>query len=73
VTELARLRVEKGIQQRELAALLGLRPTTLSAVENGWRVAWPKLRRDCARLLGCTEAELFPPGETLRRTGALHE
>lgn len=59
-TRLKRERLSRGIRQRELAALLGIAPPTLSVVENGHRPPWPKLRRDAARLLGLDEAELFP-------------
>ena len=56
---LARVREERGMKQKELAGLLGLSPTTLSSVENGWVAPWPRLRRDASRLLGCPEEALF--------------
>jgi transcriptional regulator with XRE-family HTH domain len=70
LTALARRREEVGLMQKELASLCHMAPATLSAVENGWQTAWPKLRRDCSRILGQTEEELFPPGEALRTFGA---
>lgn len=56
---LAKVREERGMKQKELAGLLGISPTTLSSVENGWVAPWPRLRRDAARLLGCSEESLF--------------
>jgi transcriptional regulator with XRE-family HTH domain len=71
-TELARMRVARGLQQKELATLLGVKPSTLSSVENAHRAPWPRLRRECARLLGVEECELFPEGESVRLSvGAL--
>jgi DNA-binding XRE family transcriptional regulator len=62
-TELARQRTAAGLTQRELAQRLGVAGGTLSAIENGWRIPWPKLRADCARLLGIDEDILFPAEE----------
>ena len=59
-TKLAEVRREKDILQRELAAALNVRRSTLAGVEAGHSQAWPKLRRDAARLLGVEESELFP-------------
>ncbi len=67
ITELARTRTAKGLTQRELALALDIKPATLSCVENGWNLAWPRLRRDAARILGVSEAELFPASERVRR------
>jgi len=72
-TRLAHERAKRGITQRDFAALLGLKPPTLSPVENGHRQAWPKLRADAARLLGIDEDELFPPAERRLRHGAMSE
>jgi transcriptional regulator with XRE-family HTH domain len=65
-TALAKARIARRLSQRELARQLGVSPSTLSAVENGWQAPWPKLRADCARALKCGERELFPPGEARR-------
>ena len=62
-TELARKRIERGLKQKELASQLGIHPSTLSNVENGWRQSWPKLRRECSRILEVPVEELFPPDE----------
>lgn len=66
-TRLAEERIARGITQRDLARMLGVSPATLSSIENAWRAPWPKLRADCARILGIPEAKLFPPNEAVRR------
>ena len=58
-SELAKAREARGIKQKDLARLLGISATSLSSVENGWVAPWPRLRRDAARILGCTERDLF--------------
>jgi transcriptional regulator with XRE-family HTH domain len=63
ITELARARIAAGLSQKDLAARVGIAQGTLSAVENGWRVAWPKLRAACAAELGIPEDTLFPQHE----------
>jgi transcriptional regulator with XRE-family HTH domain len=62
-SELAKAREARGIKQKDLARLLGITPTSLSSVENGWVAPWPRLRREAARILGCTEDDLFGSGE----------
>lgn len=57
-----RFRVEAGLSQVELAWRVHVASPNLSAVENGQRVAWPKLKRRLARALKRTERELFPEG-----------
>jgi hypothetical protein len=51
----------------ELARHLEVHPSTLSNVENAWRLAWPKLKKDCTRVLGFPENVLFPANEVVRR------
>lgn len=48
------------ISQAELARRTHTASPNLSAIENGHREAWPKLRRRLARTLKTTERELFP-------------
>jgi transcriptional regulator with XRE-family HTH domain len=48
------------LTQRDLAELLGVSRTSVSAVENGHVEAWPKFRRNAAQILGMEEDELFP-------------
>lgn len=55
-------REKAGLSQAELARRVHCASPNLSAVENGQRIAWPKLRRRLARSLKKTEAELFPEG-----------
>lgn len=62
-TALARVREAQHMKQKDLAMLLGIKPTTLPSVENGWVAPWPKLRKDAARVLGCTQEELFGPDD----------
>jgi transcriptional regulator with XRE-family HTH domain len=62
-SELAKAREARGIRQKDLARFLGITPTSLSSVENGWVAPWPRLRRDAARILGCSEEGLFGSGE----------
>jgi transcriptional regulator with XRE-family HTH domain len=65
-TELARKRLERGLKQGELAALVRVSQSSMSLVENGHVPPWPRLRRECARILGLPEEELFPRGEIKR-------
>jgi transcriptional regulator with XRE-family HTH domain len=62
-TELARVREARALSQKQLAELLGISPSTLSSVENGHSRPWPKLRRECAQILGLSEETLFPEKE----------
>jgi DNA-binding XRE family transcriptional regulator len=67
-TALARWRIRAGLTtQMELARHLEVHPSTLSNVENAWRLAWPKLKKDCTRVLGFPENVLFPANEVVRR------
>ena len=59
-TPLAQWRERRRLTQEELAALCGIKRSTLSSVENGHVRAWPKLRRRSAEVLGVPELELFP-------------
>jgi len=54
------IRMALGISQAELAWRIHTASPNLSAIENGQRDAWPKLRRRLARALKVTESELFP-------------
>lgn len=65
-TKLAIVRESQDIKQKDLAMLLGIRPSTLANVENGWVAPWPKLRKDAARVLGCTQDDLFGPDDLPR-------
>jgi transcriptional regulator with XRE-family HTH domain len=65
-TRLAEIRQQRGITQNQLAALLGLSPSSVSAVENGHVRPWPRFRREAARCLGIDESALFPEHEVPR-------
>lgn len=54
------IREERGLSQLKLATKAHIHPCNLSAVERGKVVAWPKIRRSLARVLKCSQAELFP-------------
>ena len=60
ISNLARLRLDRRLTQRQVAQLVGIAPTTLSQIENLHRAPWPKLRRDLATVFGVEEEELFP-------------
>ena len=57
---LSDVRSARGLTQRDLAELLGVSRTSVSAVENGHVAAWPKFRRNAAQILAVEEDELFP-------------
>lgn len=52
-------RLELGLSQTKLACLIGMAGSTLSSIELGKLQPWPKARKDLARTLGISEAELF--------------
>lgn len=54
------VREEKGLTQTELAKRVHVYSSHLSAIERGKVVAWPKVRRDLAKVLKCSQAKLFP-------------
>jgi uncharacterized protein len=53
------IRMKLGLSQAELARRTHIASPNLSAIENGHREAWPKLRRRLVRALKITESELF--------------
>lgn len=55
-----RLRREKGLTQRELAARLGVSPETIRAWEAGEHIAHPGNAKRLAEALDTTVTELFP-------------
>ena len=60
------IREQKGLSQSCLARMVGVAEPSLCQVERGQRAPWPKLRRALARALKTTQAELFPPEETVK-------
>lgn len=53
-------RERAGVSQVELARRARIAPQNLSAIECGRLAPWPKAKRALARVLRCSEAELFP-------------
>ena len=53
-------REKAGISQVELARRARIASTNLSAIECGRLAPWPKAKRSLARVLKCSQAELFP-------------
>lgn len=58
-TRIHEYRKEKGLQQSDLAELVGVRRETISGLENGKHNPSLKLAMDIARVLGRTVEELF--------------
>ena len=58
-TKLAQVRESQGMTQKHLAEIMGLAPTSVSAVENMHVYPWPKFRTNAAIALNCSEEELF--------------
>ena len=54
------LRNKKGISQSCLSRMIGVAEPSLSQVERGQRLPWPRLKREIARVLKVTQKELFP-------------
>lgn len=52
-----------GLSQTQLAILSGIASPTMSDLELGKRPAWPRIRKALVRILGISEAELFPGGQ----------
>lgn len=63
-------REELGVSQTQLACRIGMAGSTLSNLELGKWLAWPKARRDLSNALGVGEEDLFPGGESLDRERA---
>lgn len=54
-------REKAGMSQVELARRAKIASTNLSAIECGRLAPYPKAKRALARVLKCSQAELFPP------------
>jgi len=55
-------RNELGLSQTKLACRIGMAQGTLSNIELGKLQAWPKVRKNLAKVLRLSIAELFPDG-----------
>ena len=58
-TEIRTLRLAKGMDQAELAALVGVRRETIGRLEKGQYNPSLKLAMDIAKVFGCTVEDLF--------------
>ena len=58
-----------GLSQTRLACLVGMAGSTLSNLELGKQMPWPKARHDLAKALGVTESELFPDDQDAKERG----
>ena len=59
ITRIHELRKEKGLQQAQLAELVGVRRETIVNLENGKYNPSLKLAMDIAKVFGTTVEELF--------------
>ena len=53
-------REKAGMSQVELARRARIAPQNLSAIECGRLAPWPKAKRTLARVLKCSQDDLFP-------------
>lgn len=53
------------MSQVELARRAHIASPNLSAIECGRLVPWPKVKRALARVLNCSQDDLFPPRPTV--------
>ncbi len=53
-------REKSGMSQTQLARQVEIASQNLSAIERGKLEAWPKVRKDLAKVLKVPESELFP-------------
>ena len=67
--KLRKAREERDLRLSELARALRIHPSILSRLERGLAESWPRVRRDSARLLGVSEAKLYPKDVNTRRRG----
>lgn len=59
-----------GMSQVELSRRTRIASTNLSAIECGRLAPWPKAKRALARILKCSQAELFPAPEEKVKSNA---
>jgi transcriptional regulator with XRE-family HTH domain len=61
---LRRRRIQAGLNQKELAAAVGISASHMSWLERGLRGASPRVLRRCAEVFECQVADLMPPEST---------
>ena len=54
------IRKKMMLSQTKLACLVGMAESTLSDLELGKRLPWPKARANLAKVLGVPETDIFP-------------
>jgi ribosome-binding protein aMBF1 (putative translation factor) len=57
-------RQEVGISQTQLSYRARIPSTAISSIECGKLYPYPKAKRALARVLKCSQAELFPEGDS---------
>ena len=62
LTKLRVIRMNKGFNVKEMAEMIGVDASLVSAVELRIAFAYPKMRRRIAEVLGITEDEVFRDG-----------
>jgi len=60
MNKLREYRVKAELSQLQLSYKTHVASTAISSIENNKLAAWPKARRQFARVLRCSQAELFP-------------
>ena len=60
MNRLREFREKAGMSQVELARRARVAASSISSIECGKLVAWPKAKRSFARVLKCNQTELFP-------------
>jgi len=67
VRPLRLVRNARGLSQKELSLASGVDPSTISRLENGHQRAYGVTRARLARVLGLSEAEIFPEASDVER------
>ena len=60
MNKLREYRVRAGMSQLQLSYRARIAPATISSIECGRLVPYPKAKRAFARVLKCSQTELFP-------------
>jgi len=64
MNRLREYRIKAGLSQLQLSYRTQVAPTAISSIENNRLAVWPKAKRALARVLKCSQAELFPEDES---------
>lgn len=63
MNKLKQMRIELGLNQRELSEMAHTPQSLISAIERGALKPWPAVTKRLSRALKCQESDLFPPEE----------